>query len=142
VHTRVHVPIPLAWEALRAALAELEAKPGSAALHVTIPGPVEAHLSAPIAIHTADGNSGYERKIRIVAAAQQRLFPEFKGVIWLVHTLVNACDLRLEGWYRVPLNAAGLAIDATLLRNAASESLRGFVDDLGRNIAGRIKVVS
>jgi hypothetical protein len=42
--------------------------------------------------------------------------------------------LQLEGHYNVPMGALGRAIDATLLRGAAKESLDRFVRELGYRI--------
>lgn len=138
---RIGLPIQLAWEGLRAYLNELERHPGETSFHVLLGGPVEARVAIPIKIATADGNSRYERVVRIEAASQEAIFPIFYGVIWLMHSLETSCDLRLEGKYRVPLNFAGSVIDMTLFRDAAEQSLERFLAEVAENIAHRVKVV-
>lgn len=142
VCTRLHVPIQLAWQALYNVLDDLEGHPGMASLQLSLPGSFDAHISVPIRISTSKGNSQYELTVSIEAVAQTRLFPAFHGVIWLVHSLANACDLRLEGIYRVPLSGVGAAIDMTLLRDAAGVSLKHFVDELAQSVTARVRIVS
>jgi hypothetical protein len=142
VCSRVQVPIQLAWGALRKVLDELEAEPGSGVLEVVVPGVPGAKLSVPVKIATTPGNSRYELNISIEAAARAELFPVFHGVIALVHTLADTCDLRLDGKYRVPLSSLGSIVDMTLLANTASESLERFVGALARDVAARVKVAS
>ncbi len=140
--TKVHVPIQLAWQALCRSLEDLEAHPGAASLRVALPGPFDACLSVPIKAAVSEGNSRYELEIEIKSATRKDLFPHFRGVIWLVHTLADTCDLRLEGNYRVPFAGIGKTVDMTFSRDAARASLKRFVEQLAENISDRMRVVS
>jgi hypothetical protein len=140
ISRKVRAPIQLAWQALCNALTELEARPGATSLELTVPGPFNTVLSVPVSIKTSQGNTRYEREISIDAVTRKRLFPEFRGVIWLVHTRTDSCDLRLEGAYRVPLASAGAAIDLAILRDAAKTSLERFMDTLAQDVTDRVRL--
>ena len=137
---RVQLPVQLAWEGLLQHLEYLERHPGEASLELSLSG-VQSRLAVPINITTADGNSRYERVITIEAASRKALFPIFYGVIWIVHSLETSCDLRMEGKYRVPLGFAGSAVDMTVLRDAAEQSLNSFLAGVASNVTRGVKVV-
>jgi hypothetical protein len=136
----VRVPIGLAWQILLATLEDLQAHPGAASLEADWSGLLGASVSAPIRVTLSEGNSRYELEIAIEPSTNERFFPHFHGVIALLHTLADTCELRLDGKYSVPLGGIGKTIDATILRDVARASLKRFVEQLAETITNRIKM--
>lgn len=140
VRASVSAPIGLAWQVLLATLEDPQAHPGAASLEADWSGVLGASVSAPIKVTLSKGNSRYELEIAIEPSTNEGFFPKFYGVIALLHTLADTCELRLDGKYRVPLGGIGKTIDATLLRDVARAALKRFVEQLGETITNRIKI--
>lgn len=138
VRAGVRAPIGLAWQILLATLEDFQAHPGAASLEADFSA-LGAAVSAPIKVSLSTGNSRYELEIGIEPATNERFFPAFCGVIALLHTLADTCELRLDGKYTVPLGGIGKTIDATLLRDVARAGLERFVQQLAETVTNRIK---
>ena len=139
VSVKIQAPIQLAWQALNRILDTAESRPGSIELHVALPHALGTSAAVPVRIETAAGNSRYEREIAI-EAEDGKMFPHFRGMIALVHTFANSCDLRLDGKYDPPLGVAGKMVDSTLLRNAARQSLERFMHNIAAQIERLVKL--
>jgi hypothetical protein len=120
-------------------LEDAESRPGSVELQVALPRAFETRAAVPVKITTSPGNSQYERELHM-QGLDPKLFPQFRGMIALVHTFANTCDLRLDGKYRPPLGRAGHVLDSTLLRNAARSSLEGFMHRIAATIEERMRL--
>lgn len=139
VSVKIPVPVQLAWQALYRILDAAEARPGSIELHVALPHALGTSAAVPVRLVTAAGNSRYEREITI-EALDSKVFPQFRGVIAVVHTFANSCDLRLDGKYNPPLGAAGKIVDSTLLRDSARQSLERFMHSIAAQIEQLVKL--
>jgi hypothetical protein len=144
LHTSIDIPARLAREQLlRIVTAIHDRRPpyDQAALRVGLHNlrlPLPGEITVPIKADVVERPLQYTCSIKLRASSGEEFFPAFSGEI-TVSALGNACELWLQGRYDVPLRGLGAAIDATLLKGAAKESLTAFLEFLAQTITENVK---
>ena len=144
LHTSIDVPARLAREQLlhiMTAIHEGQAPYDGAALRVGLHSlrlPLPGDITVPIEAAVVERPIQYTCSVEIRATSGEKFFPAFKGEI-NVSALGSASELWLRGQYEVPLHGLGAAIDSTIFKGAAKDSLTAFLEFLGRTITDNVK---
>ena len=105
-------------------------------LHISAIG--EVHV--PVETRIEHGASGWEYDLEIRAAAKERFFPKFVGTLTVMPAETET-TIWLQGRYDLPLGPLGAAVDATVLRGAAKNSLcrflQWFADEIKADVRER-----
>ncbi len=101
--------------------------------------PIDATLSVPVEAHAVPRPMRWECELEIGAADNERFFPRFAGTVTITPVGADKSEIWLQGAYEPPLGKLGANIDMTILRGAASASLRRFVDWLAGEATKRVQ---
>lgn len=139
------VPLQLGAHAMQHILDQIAAEETpyeEPALSVALRGlhlPLTGRVCVPIAIAVTHSDARRESTIAIAATASAEAFPKFEGLIGITPLREYGSQLWLQGAYEIPLGWAGEAIDRTIMKRAAHESLQHFIDWLALEIAKRVE---
>jgi hypothetical protein len=116
------------------AIAQHEVPYQELTLSVDLNMPGHSHVAVPIEAEIVDRPDRWECRIRIAAAANEKIFPTFDGTLSVTPDGGRQSELWLQGSYVPPGGAVGKGLDATLFHGVAERSLREFLSWLAEEV--------